>query len=313
MFMHGGWMHLIGNMWFLWIYGDNVEDVLGHGKYLLFYLLCGMAAGAAFTSCLRPDSGSRRLGASGAIAGVMGAYLIKFPHSRIITLVPVFVFLTTMEIPAVFMLLYWFVIQIFSGVGSDWLLERFARWRGLVCAHRRICCGHDPGLRDGNSRAIPASQGPAMVDLLAIAAHPDDVEQTCGGTLLRMAEAGYRTGVIDLTAGEMGSRGTPETRIEEAESAAAILKLVPSQQHAVSRHQARQLGRVPGAARARRSAALRPRTVILPYWEARHPDHYHAVGIALRCVLSRGTPEARSGHASLAGRSMSSTRRCMPT
>lgn len=117
MFMHGGWMHLIGNMWFLWIYGDNVEDVLGHGKYLLFYLLCGFAA-AMVHVMIAPYSRVPTLGASGAIAGVMGAYLIKFPHSRIITLVPVFVFLTTMEIPAVFMLLYWFVIQIFSGVGS---------------------------------------------------------------------------------------------------------------------------------------------------------------------------------------------------
>jgi membrane associated rhomboid family serine protease len=90
---------------------------LGHGKYLLFYLLCGIAA-AMVHVMVGPESRVPTLGASGAIAGVMGAYLIKFPHSRIITLVPVFVFLTTMEIPAVFMLLYWFVIQIFSGVGS---------------------------------------------------------------------------------------------------------------------------------------------------------------------------------------------------
>jgi membrane associated rhomboid family serine protease len=117
MFMHGGWMHLIGNMWFLWIYGDNVEDILGHGKYALFYVLCGLAAGFAHVT-LAPYSRVPTLGASGAIAGVMGAYLIKFPHSRIVTLVPIFIFFTTMEIPALFMLLYWFVIQIFSGVGS---------------------------------------------------------------------------------------------------------------------------------------------------------------------------------------------------
>ena len=117
MFMHGGWMHLIGNMWFLWIYGDNVEDVLGHGKYLAFYLLCGFAAGLVHVY-LAPYSRVPTLGASGAIAGVMGAYLIKFPHSKIITLVPLFIFLTTMEIPAVIMLIYWFVIQVFSGVGS---------------------------------------------------------------------------------------------------------------------------------------------------------------------------------------------------
>ena len=116
-FMHGGWMHLIGNMWFLWIYGDNVEDVLGHGKYFLFYLLCAIAAGLVHVM-LAPYSRVPTLGASGAIAGVMGAYMIKFPHSRIITLVPIFIFFTTFEIPAVIMLLYWFALQIFSGVGS---------------------------------------------------------------------------------------------------------------------------------------------------------------------------------------------------
>jgi membrane associated rhomboid family serine protease len=117
MFLHGGWMHLIGNMWFLWIFGDNVEDVLGHSKYLVFYLLCGCAA--AMTQVLF-NAGSRlpMVGASGAIAGVMGAYLIKFPHSRIVTLVFVFIFITTIEVPAVLMLLYWFFIQLFSGVGT---------------------------------------------------------------------------------------------------------------------------------------------------------------------------------------------------
>lgn len=116
-FLHGGWMHLIGNMWFLWIYGDNVEDILGHAKYLLFYLLCGFAATMVHL-VFNMDSRVPTIGASGAIAGVMGAYVVKFPHSRITTLVPVFVFLTTMEIPAYVIILYWFVIQFFSGVGS---------------------------------------------------------------------------------------------------------------------------------------------------------------------------------------------------
>jgi len=116
-FLHGGWMHLIGNMWFLWIYGDNVEDILGHAQYLLFYLACGVAASMVHLM-FNLDSRVPTIGASGAIAGVMGAYVVKFPHSRITTLVPVFVFLTTMEIPAYFILLYWFVIQFFSGVGS---------------------------------------------------------------------------------------------------------------------------------------------------------------------------------------------------
>jgi membrane associated rhomboid family serine protease len=117
MFLHGGWWHLIGNMWFLWIYGDNVEDILGHSRYVIFYLLCGIAA-ALVHVFFNYDSRLPTVGASGAIAGVMGAYLVKFPHSRIVTLVPVFIFLTTMEVPAVFILLYWFVIQFFSGIGS---------------------------------------------------------------------------------------------------------------------------------------------------------------------------------------------------
>ncbi len=117
MFLHGGWLHIIGNMWFLWIYGDNVEDVLGHGQYLLFYLLCGIAA-AITQVFITPDSRIPTIGASGAIAGVMGAYLVKFPHSRIVTLLPIFIFWTTVEIPAVFILMYWFVIQLFSGATS---------------------------------------------------------------------------------------------------------------------------------------------------------------------------------------------------
>lgn len=117
MFLHGGWMHVIGNMWFLWIYGDNVEDILGHGKYLLFYLLCGIAA-AAMQIAIAPDSRIPTIGASGAIAGIMGAYMAKFPHSRVLTLIPLFVFFTTVEIPAIFILAYWFLIQLFSGVGT---------------------------------------------------------------------------------------------------------------------------------------------------------------------------------------------------
>ncbi len=117
MFLHGGWLHLIGNMWFLWIFGDNVEDILGHAKYLLFYLLCGVAA-ALFQVALNMDSRVPTIGASGAIAGVMGAYLVKFPRSRIVTLVFILFFLTTIEIPAGLILVYWFVLQFFNGVGS---------------------------------------------------------------------------------------------------------------------------------------------------------------------------------------------------
>jgi len=117
MFLHGGWLHVIGNMWFLWIFGDNVEDILGPGKFLALYLLCGLAAGLAHVA-LNADSRVPTIGASGAIAGVMGAYLVKFPHARILTLVPVFVFLTTFELPAYYLLVYWLVIQFFSGAGS---------------------------------------------------------------------------------------------------------------------------------------------------------------------------------------------------
>ena len=113
------------------------------------------------------------------------------------------------------------------------------------------------------------------LDILAIAAHPDDVELTCGGTLIKMAEKGYKTGILDLTAGEMGTRGTPETRAKEAAAAAKILKVkyrgtlgVPdSDVHAGRQHKLRLASAI---------RELRPRTVIIPYWEARHPDHYNA-------------------------------------
>jgi membrane associated rhomboid family serine protease len=117
MFLHGGWMHLIGNMWFLWVFGDNIEDILGGGKFLLFYILCGVAA-ALMQVFMSPGSRVPMVGASGAIAGVMGAYMVKFPRSNIVTLVFVFIFVTTFEVPAWVMLIYWFGIQLVSGVGS---------------------------------------------------------------------------------------------------------------------------------------------------------------------------------------------------
>jgi membrane associated rhomboid family serine protease len=114
MFLHGGWLHLISNMWFLWIFGDNVEDTLGPVRYLLFYLLCGF--GAALTHfAVQPESALPTLGASGAIAGVLGAYVVLFPGARVVTLVPVFFFLQIFELPAVVMIGFWFVLQILSG------------------------------------------------------------------------------------------------------------------------------------------------------------------------------------------------------
>src|SRR5215467_12571810 len=117
MFIHGGFLHILGNMWFLWIFGRGVEDILGHAKFLFFYLICGIAA-AVVHIVVNASSPVPTVGASGAIAGVMGGYLVKFPRARIVTLVPIFFFLTTVDIPAAFLLLYWFAIQFFSGVGS---------------------------------------------------------------------------------------------------------------------------------------------------------------------------------------------------
>jgi membrane associated rhomboid family serine protease len=116
MFVHANWIHVIGNMVFLWVFGDNVEDILGHGKYLLFYLLCGMAAAMAQVA-IDPSSRIPIVGASGAIAGVMGAYLVKFPRSRVVMLFWFFFFFT-FDLPAWFMLVYWFALQFVSGVGS---------------------------------------------------------------------------------------------------------------------------------------------------------------------------------------------------
>ncbi len=113
MFLHGSWMHVIGNMWWLWIFGDNVEDRLGHGRFLVFYLLCGIAA-ALGQMLMDPSSTLPTIGASGAIAGVMGAYIVLYPHSRVLTLVPIFFFVEVIELPAVLLLGVWFVMQLFS-------------------------------------------------------------------------------------------------------------------------------------------------------------------------------------------------------
>ena len=116
MFLHGGWMHLIGNMWFLWIFGDNVEDRMGHLRYVALYLAGGLA-GSLTHLLFSSDSVLPTLGASGAIAGVMGAYLITFPGARVLTLIPFF-FLFTTELPAYVILLYWLLLQFFSGAAS---------------------------------------------------------------------------------------------------------------------------------------------------------------------------------------------------
>jgi membrane associated rhomboid family serine protease len=117
MFLHGGLLHCAGNMLYLWIFGDNVEDRFGHGRFLAFYLLCGTVAALAQT-IMSPDSVVPMVGASGAIAGVMGAYIVMYPHSRIVTLLPIFIFIQLIEVPAIFFLGIWFLMQFLSGVGS---------------------------------------------------------------------------------------------------------------------------------------------------------------------------------------------------
>ena len=117
MFLHGSWIHIIGNMWTLWIFGDNIEDEMGPWRFLLFYLLCGLAA-SAIHIYTNPDSTVPTIGASGAIAGVMGAYYVLFPRARIIIMIPIFIFPFFFDVPAVFFLAFWFLEQLFSGTFS---------------------------------------------------------------------------------------------------------------------------------------------------------------------------------------------------
>ncbi len=117
MFLHGGWVHLLGNMLYLWIFGDNVEDLMGHGGYLIFYLLVGIIATVSHVF-VNPDSTAPLIGASGAIAGVLGAYLVLFPRARILSLVPLGIFFWTVKVPALFFLPLWFVMQFLTGLAS---------------------------------------------------------------------------------------------------------------------------------------------------------------------------------------------------
>ena len=127
MFLHGGFMHIVGNMWFLHIFGDNVEDRLGSFYYLVFYLLCGLTSGL-FHLLLNYHSTVPTIGASGAIAGVMGAYFILYPHSKILTLIPIIIIPWFVEIPAVFFLGFWFVMQLFNAAFSNAMSGGIAWW-----------------------------------------------------------------------------------------------------------------------------------------------------------------------------------------
>jgi membrane associated rhomboid family serine protease len=118
MFLHAGWLHIIGNMWFLWIFGDNIEDYLGHFPYLIFYLVSGFAASLTHI-LLNLGSKVPSVGASGAIAGVMGAYFVLYPRARVLTLVPLIIFFTFWWLPAWIFLGFWFVFQFLSGTATS--------------------------------------------------------------------------------------------------------------------------------------------------------------------------------------------------
>ena len=117
MFLHGGFSHIMGNMWFLWVFGDNVEGVLGHAKYALFYILCGVAATIS-QLLINPASTIPMVGASGAIAGVLGMYMIRFPKANVHVFAFIIIFFTTFRIPALFVLGFWFFNQLTNGLGS---------------------------------------------------------------------------------------------------------------------------------------------------------------------------------------------------
>ncbi|HYC32594.1 MAG TPA: rhomboid family intramembrane serine protease [Gemmatimonadales bacterium] len=164
MFLHGGWFHLIGNMWFLWVFGNNVEDSQGHVRFLAFYILCGLAAALAQT-IVNPSSPIPMVGASGAISGVMGAYIVLYPRVRVHMLVFLGFFITRIAVPAYLMLGYWFLIQILGGlptIGDEkggvafWahaggfvagaLLIMIFRDPALVAKHRALAGTIDHGL-----------------------------------------------------------------------------------------------------------------------------------------------------------------------
>jgi membrane associated rhomboid family serine protease len=149
MFLHGGWLHLIGNMWFLWVFGNNVEDSMGRVRFVLFYLVTGLAAAAA-QSLLRPASAIPMVGASGAISGIMGAYIVLYPRVRVHMVIFLGIFITRIAVPAVFMLGYWFLLQLLGGLPT---LAResggvafFAHAGGFVAGMALIFLFRDPEL-----------------------------------------------------------------------------------------------------------------------------------------------------------------------
>src|ERR671910_2756627 len=148
MFLHGGWFHLIGNMWFLWVFGNNVEDSMGHVRYVAFYLLCGVAAAAAQTF-MNPASPIPMVGASGAISGVMGAYIVLYPRVRVHMLVILAIFITRIVVPAYLMLGYWFLLQLIGGGlarSSEGGVAFWAHAGGVIAGALLILIFKDPEL-----------------------------------------------------------------------------------------------------------------------------------------------------------------------
>jgi membrane associated rhomboid family serine protease len=150
MFLHGGWMHLIGNMLYLWIFGNNIEDVMGHVKFVIFYVVCGVLA-AMSHALTDPSSAVPMVGASGAISGVLGAYLLLFPRAQVLVLIPLGLFTRTMYVPAGFVLGFWFVLQLLSGgmsLGrSGGGVAFFAHVGGFVAGMALIGLFKDPTVR----------------------------------------------------------------------------------------------------------------------------------------------------------------------
>lgn len=146
MFMHGGWMHLIGNMWFLWIFGNNIEDNAGHFRFLLFYLLCGVAAAGAYV-WFNAESHVPLIGASGAVSGVLGAYLVLHPNARVLTFIPLGPFIRMLYVPAFIFLLLWIGLQVLSqaamissGVKEEGGVAYLAHIGGFVAGIALIFC-----------------------------------------------------------------------------------------------------------------------------------------------------------------------------
>ena len=149
MFLHGGLLHIGGNMLYLWIFGNNIEDALGKGRFLLFYLVCGLAASAAQIA-IDPNSLIPNVGASGAIAGVLGAYFILYPNARVLSLVPIFIYFLA-EVRAFWVLLLWIVLNVFQGVVGLGIAAR--RGRGPLRPHRRLLRGRPADPAAGRAEA----------------------------------------------------------------------------------------------------------------------------------------------------------------